>query len=169
MKKVLEVTLSKEEGLMASVSGAVQMMRATERGWVGNDHGGSSGRDLRERWAQAIHGAMCEFAWAKLQDVFPISSTEGISGRDPGDVAVRGTPWANGCLIVNKSEACSDTPYVLVCGHWPKFRFPGWMNASDVVEKRWWRPEERPPSFWVPQEALWPIRDLLGRTKEVAQ
>lgn len=156
----LSVTLSFEEGMAAVVQGAVQMMRAIQQGMVGRDHGGTSGRSMRERWAQAIHGQMCEHAAAKALDNYPVASVSGIRGDDPGGWAIRGTPWNDGCLIVNGSElpAMADSRFLLVTGHWPSFRVVGWISGAEVARDEWWRANERPPSWWVPQSALKPIQ-----------
>lgn len=159
------VTLSFEEGLAAVVQGAVQMMRATKNGQVGYDHGGRSGRSIRERWAQAIHGQMCEHAAAKVMDRYAIASVAGIHGDDPGGVAIRGTPWNDGSLIVNESEMPSKgrTTFVLVTGHWPQFNVVGWILGEDACRDEWWRENEKPPSWWVPQSELMEIETLTSR------
>ena len=160
------VKLSFEEGLSAATQGVVQMMRAKQNGWVGADHGGSSGRDERERWAQAIHGQLCEHAVAKALNLFPSASVDGIQHGDFGGIcAVRGTPWQNGHLIINGAEAdpYADTPFILVVGHWPDFRIAGWIYGREATFEKWWRPNERPPSWWVPQSALLNIENTLDK------
>lgn len=154
MKTIVDLTF--EEGLSAAVAGCTQMMRAVRTGKVGHDHGGSSGRDMRERWAQAIHGQMVEHAVSKAFNFYPNAGIDGIQGDDPGGFAIRGTPHENGHLIVNGSElpAMGEKRFVLVVGHWPTFRLAGWIKGSDVMREEWWRADERPPSWWVPQAAL---------------
>lgn len=162
------VTLSFEEGLAAATKGVVQMMRAVSQKRVGNDHGGASGRDMRERWAQAIHGQMCEEAWSKYRDVYPIASVAGIGSTDPGGVHVRGTPWDGGHLIVNGEEVAkyADDLFVLVVGHWPTLRVAGWLRCRDAARDEWWRPLERPASWWVPQDELRPMEDFRNASLE---
>jgi hypothetical protein len=157
------VTLSTEEGLAATVQGALQVMRATERGWVGNDHGGASGRDLRERWAQGIHGQMCEHVVAKALDRYAGASIDGINTADCGGYMVRGTPWETGCLVINRGDLLkhANTPFILVTGHWPRFTVRGWLYGYKAQVPEWWRPDERPASWWVPQSALWSLDVLL--------
>lgn len=156
------VKLSFEEGLLAAMQGCIQMMRAVQTNRVGHDHGGMSGRSQRERWAQAIHGQLCEHAVAKLLGVFPKASVSGIDENDPGGIAIRGTPWETGALIVNESElpAADSTPFVLVVGHWPQFRVVGWIYGREARVPKFWRPDERPASWWVPQSALRQITEL---------
>jgi hypothetical protein len=161
------IELSYEEGLVAAVQGIVQMMRAIRDGTVGCDHGGQSGRSLRERWAQAIQGQMAEHAISKFLDLYPVASKGGIHGDDPGGLAIRSTPWMNGHLIVNESELPeADTKkFVLVVGHWPTFGIVGWTYGRDAKRDEWWRPHERPASWWVPQSALYPV-DAMKSTSE---
>lgn len=150
------VDLSFEEGLSAGLQGLVQVMRAINAKKVGNDHGGKSGREIRERFAQGIMGQMAEHAVSKALDLYPVASAAGISGDDPGGLAIRSTPWPNGCLIVNESElpAGDEKRFVLVVGHWPKFTVVGWIFGREARRDEWWRPDERPASWWVPQSAL---------------
>ena len=153
------IELSFEEGLAAAVQGSVQMMRAIRDGTVGCDHGGKSGRELRERWAQAIQGQMAEHAISKALGAYPVASKDGIHGDDPGGWAIRSTPWRQGHLVVNESELpeADAKRFVLVVGHWPTFDIVGWMHGRDARRDEWWRPHERPASWWVPQSALQPL------------
>jgi hypothetical protein len=153
------VELSFEEGLCAAMQGCVQMMRTIREGSVGFDHGGKSGRSVRERWAQAIQGQMAEHAVSKAVDAYPAASKNGINGDDPAGLAIRSTPWANGHLVVNQSELpeADAKKFVLVVGHWPEFKIAGWIYGRDAKRDEWWRPEERPASWWVPQSALLPL------------
>lgn len=150
------VALTFDEGMSAAVAGCIQMMRAVHSGKVGHDHGGFSGRDMRERWAQAIHGQMVEHAVSKFFNCYPHAGIGGITGDDPAGFSIRGTPHKNGHLIVNGSELPekSEERFVLVVGHWPTFRIAGWIKGCDVMRNEWWRAHERPPSWWVPQDSL---------------
>ena len=162
--KTVEVRLSFEEGLAAATQGVTQMMRAIRSGKVGFDHGGASGRAVRERWAQAIQGQMAEHAYCKALGHYPFASVDGINGDDPGGVAIRSTPWSPSTahLIVNKDElpACEGKPFVLVCGHWPVFVVAGWILGRDAGRDEWYKPNERPPSWWVPAKNLLPMSEL---------
>lgn len=156
------VRLSREEGLAAAVKAAYQMMDTIEGGWIGRDHGGKSGRSMRERWAQGIHGQMCEEAFCKWISLFPTTSIKGIKDGDPGGYAIRGTPWSDGHLIINGAEVPKymNTPFVLVTGHWPEFQIVGWIMGAEAAQEKYWRADERPPSWWVPQSVLHPISEL---------
>ena len=156
------VRLSPDEGMAAAVVGATQMIRATARGWVGNDHGGKSGRAVRERWAQAIHGAMAELAAACALGRPWRSGVDGITGGDIGTIQVRATPWDDGHLIINEADVKKwpDAPFLLVTGHWPELRMVGWMLGADAAQPAWFRANERPPSYWVPQASLRPFEEL---------
>lgn len=156
------IRLSFEEGLAAAIQGSVQMMRAISTGTVGFDHGGVSGRDLRQRWAQAIQGQMAEHAISKALGIYPIASAAGVRGDDPGGWDIRSTPWQNGHLIINGIELpeMDNTRFILAVGHWPEFEIVGWIYGKDARRDEWWRGDERPPSWWVPQSALQPVEVL---------
>lgn len=160
----MNVTLTADEGMAAASAGCLQMMRAIAKGWVGNDHGGVSGRDLRERWAQAIHGALAEYAFCKAMDKCWTPSAAGITGQDATGWQVRATPWDGGHLILNKGEPekWGASRIALVTGHWPTFKVVGWIAAQDAAKPEWFRENERPASFWVPQSALRPMSEAAS-------
>ncbi len=157
-----EIELTFDEGMSAAMVGAVQMMRATRNGWVDSDHGGKSGRDLRERWAQSIHGAMAECALCKYLGRFWGAGVDGICGSDAYGIEVRSTPWDSGKLIICQKdiETHPGHPFVLVTGHWPRFTVRGWLLAHNAQNESWYRADERPPSYWVPQECLKTMESL---------
>jgi hypothetical protein len=159
---MVSVTLSYEEGLAAAVKSAHQMMLGIRKGWIGRDHGGRSGRSMGERWAHALHGQLCEEAFCKAMNLFSRASIEGISEGDPGGVEIRGTAVPGGHLIIPEDSVRKylNTPFVLVIGDWPDFRLIGWIYARDAQRQEWWRPHERPASYWVPQSSLNPIETL---------
>jgi len=156
------ISLSADEGLAVGSAAIMQMMRATQKGWVGSDHGGTSGRSIRERWAQAIHGMMAEFAACKFLGVCWTAGVSGIQGSDALGIEIRATPWENGKLIINESdvEKHPDHPFVLIVGHWPNFRLCGWITAQEAARDKWFKADERPPSFWVAQSDLHDMSDL---------
>lgn len=164
--KAIEIRLSLEEGLAAAMQGATQMMRAIRSGKVGFDHGGTSVRSMKERWAESIQGQMAEHAYCKAMGHYPFASADGINGDDPGGVAIRSTPWPPSIahLIVFRKElpACEDKPFVLVCGHWPDFVIAGWILGRDAARDEWCRKNETPSRWWVPAKDLLPMSELRG-------
>ena len=156
------IILSFDEGIAAATVGCVQMMRAIQKGWVGNDHGGASGRELRERWAQSIHGALAEYAVCKFLNVCWTPSIDGINRMDALGYQIRATPWADGHLVINggEPEKYAGQKFILITGHWPAFTVKGWIQAEESSRAEWWRANERPPSFWIPQRELLPIGAL---------
>lgn len=155
----MEIILNREEGLAAAERGADQQIGVYENSrW--HDHGSRSKRSLRLRWADSIHGAMAEAAVSKLLGL-PV--TPGKTGRITygdigGFIEVRATEWNSGHLIIYKSDPV-DVPFILVVGHYPKFRAAGFVINKDL-EDRWWRADKDPASWWVPQSALSPMGDL---------
>jgi hypothetical protein len=156
------VTLSYDEGLRAALGGCMQAMRVTEMDLLNHDHGGASGRDMHTAWAHAIQGHLAEMAICKLLGIFPTAGIDGIRGGDPGGYAMRGTVWTDGKLIVNGNElpALADTPFILATGHWPTFEVQGWLYGWEAMRDEWWRADQRPPGWWVPQHALHPLATL---------
>jgi len=155
----MEIILDREEGLAAAERGADQQIRTFEESRK-FDHGSRSNRSLRLRWADSIHGAMAETAVSKLLGL-PI--TPGKAGRITygdigGFIEVRATEWRSGHLIVYKSDPV-DVPFILVLGHYPKFRAVGFIINKDL-DDRWWRSDKDPASWWIPQSALSPMGDL---------
>ena len=154
-----EVILNREEGLAAAERGADQQISTFEEGrqW---DHGGRSKRSLRLRWADSIHGAMAEAAMSKLLDlpVTPGEKGKITYGDIGGFIEIRSTEWKNGNLIIYERDPV-DVPFILVVGHYPRFKAVGFVINNDIDDK-WWRSDKDPASWWIPQSALSPMRDF---------
>jgi hypothetical protein len=133
-----------------------QMMRKISRERHG-DHGGSSKRTMRDRWADSIHGMMGEIALARA---LGLPWTPGGIEVTRGDVAnkleVRATERLSGHLLIYPNEADASI-FVLMIGHYPQFRIAGSITAADAKQDQWWRSETDPPCWWVPQKALSPV------------
>jgi len=154
------IRLSPEECASAAVKGAIQVARAIDMELIGHDHGSCSGRDKKERWANGQHGFMGEEVFAKYINQYPRASVEGITGVDAGyNVQVRTTVWDDGCLIVNRAEIedYAGQQFVLITGHYLLFTIRGWLNCADAARPQWFKGDEDPASYWVPQANLHPM------------
>lgn len=153
------VRLTAEDAMCASAVATMQMLRKVAKD-RGGDHGATSGRGMRERWADGVHGAMAELA---LSRALHLEWTPGGMTVSHGDVAnkieVRATERATGHLLVYRADP-SDALFVLMIGHYPTFRVAGCMLASDAKNERWWRDAD-PGCFWVPQSALYDIDEYV--------
>ena len=142
------------EDVWCAVSVAtMQMLRkiAKERN---GDHGATSDRGMRQRWADGIHGAMAEIALARA---LHLEWTPGGKLVTHGDVAnrleVRATERENGHLLIYPNDA-DESLFVLMIGHYPVFRIAGCILAAAAKKTDWWHADADPACFWVPQSAL---------------
>lgn len=76
---------------------------------------------------------------------------------------IRATPRDNGALIVRDNDA-DDRWYVLVIADPPLFRIVGALQGGAAKRPEWLRnPGGRRPSWFVPQDAVPPLRDRSGK------
>lgn len=88
--------------------------------------------------------------------------------RVDGDVVVGGIPIEVkstdrplGSLPLKEDET-RNRPYVLTIVSGNVVRIVGWQMAQNCKQKKWWRADVRYPAYFVPQDALRPMR-LLKR------
>jgi hypothetical protein len=77
-----------------------------------------------------------------------------------GCVGVKWTVRGRGCLIVKPREL-DTVPQVLTVGEENPLRVVGWMMGWDAKRDWWWKTNTRDPAWFVPQECLHPIADLV--------
>jgi hypothetical protein len=120
-----------------------------------------------EDWSRNIEGAGAEMAFAKWAGVYygpPQTIDDGI---DVAGCQVKSTGFAGGALIIPQ-KARLDAPCVLVTGELPEYVIRGWFWPEQADEK-WLRSGKvGVPSFWIPQEALYPLADLKAWIRERA-
>jgi hypothetical protein len=113
-----------------------------------------------------VNGRAAEIAVAKLLGVFPgvFDLQQDSANRHDGDVAhheVRHTHLEHGRLIIRPRDP-DDRVYVLVVGTMPDLRIVGWIRGAEAKQQSWWMaPNERPGAYFVPQDALHDIADLI--------
>lgn len=117
-----------------------------------------------EQWFYNIVGACGEAAVAKALGLYwPAAINQGKSEADVGlNIQVRCLALPHYDLIVRDDDP-DHFAYVLCLGEPPTFSVPGWILGADAKHEKWWkdRGDRNKPCYWVPQESLRPIDELL--------
>ncbi len=142
------VELTPEEFLVGAVSGVYRRIRSHLRGK--RDRHGHSGFDV---WSMDIEGALAELAVAKLLGVY-WSGQQGVGTRDVLGYEIRQTSYADGHLILHKSDT-DDVRYLLVTGQLGTYDVRGYVYGHEGKREEFWSELQRGrPAFNVPQDAL---------------
>lgn len=119
-------------------------------------------------WQRDIEGGLAEKALAKHLNLYHHGAYVFRAADISGTVQVRGTPRADGCLLVHKPGrgANLDDPndaFVLVTGCDGTYTIRGWLPGHAAMLPEYWcdRGRNGRPAFFVPQAALQPIRTLV--------
>lgn len=86
------------------------------------------------------------------------------SGHDVSGLEVRSTRYRSGRLILHRDDS-DDLPFVLVraCDN-ALFEIVGWYWGRDGKKEQWWEDVGRNrPCFYVPNDLLRPMNDLIRR------
>jgi hypothetical protein len=149
----MRVRITAEDALCAVNVAALQMLRKVANGRAG-DHGGTSKRSMRIRWADTIHGMMGEIALAHALHMEWTPGGMHIKRGDvDSDIEVRATEHADGHLLIYPDDL-DDGTFVLMIGHYPLFDAVGWMTAREAKRPEWWREDADPPCWWVPKNEV---------------
>lgn len=154
----MRVALTTEEMIRFGSIGLGRCADSLERRRVGS-HGFDRNH---ERWQIDVEGCLTEAAAAKALGI-PYEPYDGID-TDIGDIGpglqVRGTKYAKGCLLIHPKDN-DDHRFILVTGIYGVYDVRGWIHARDGKDEKFWRAVgNRPPTFWVEQDALQPIETL---------
>src|SRR5215475_5272191 len=89
----------------------------------------------------------------KTRDLGPFEVRVNLS-RSYTDMVVRPRDF--------EKPGTDDTPFISVLSFAPVFECMGWILGEDIRQKDWFREGTpgRPPAWWVPANALLPIRTL---------
>ena len=149
----MNVTLDTEEMEFAALAGAMRRARALSVGL--NDRYGAVDVDP---WSIDIEGVAAELAVAKALGRYYVPALRvQTEGGDVGSYQVRHTHHQNGCLLIKDGDRDEDY-FILVIGHAPSLRVVGWLRAMHGRRPEWRREVRGRSAFFVPQEALSPIR-----------
>jgi hypothetical protein len=144
-----EVTLTFDEAMAAIIPAAVQIMRRVREG-RGSDHGGLSGRSIRDRWGDGINGYMGQLAACKASNMYwSIGGGEVSDGDVGGDMEVRTTHYSNGHLLIYKKDP-DDKRFIHVTGEWPNFKVYKPIKAGLCKLDEFWEASFKPPCWKVP-------------------
>lgn len=148
------VKLTLEEGQEATRRGCQRRLRALR---LGRQH--RHGYDGADNWTAHIEAVGSEMAVAKLLGRYYVDTADPDYGGDVGArLQVRHTTLPNGRLIVHPSDP-DDHFYVLVTGELPTYEVVGGLYARDCKREEWWTdPGTGRPAFFVPRDALKPLR-----------
>jgi hypothetical protein len=101
--------------------------------------------------------------------------SNGLEPDDPsegdieGGLEVRHTDRLDGCLIIHPKDS-DEHPFVLVVGEVRQMRIVGYLPGREGKKKRYWRVRGvRCPAYFVPQQVLRPIGDLILRGGDDAE
>lgn len=153
----MNVTLSWAEVFQGANAGVMRHLLNLKDG-NRHAHGYSGG----EGWELHITGALGELAFAKLTNRYwesVASDFRSLIG-DVGRHQVRTTARENGCLIVHERDP-DDAMFFLVIGTAPTFYVAGGIQGSAAKSEEWWRTDTGRPAFFVPQDALTPLEELI--------
>lgn len=147
---MLEVTLTREELLIAANAGAVRRIEGILR----------KRRDYfqqGDRWERDIVGAMAEMAVAKGRGSYWTGLGDHTVAADVGTRAqVRSSTRRDASLTIYPPDDDSQA-FVLVTCEIPVFRIVGWVWGREAKQEKFWRAFEnnRHGGAWmVPQAAL---------------
>lgn len=150
-----DVELEWYEGQSAGIVGLSRRMNALRQG-LKEPNGKPS------NWNDDIEGAMAEAAFAKAINKYWAPSIGTFKSLpDVHKFEIRHTRLLNGRLIVRDRDK-SDAVYVLVTGTFPKYKIVGGMSGLKAKQKKYlYGPNHRPPAYFVPQDQLMDINEIL--------
>lgn len=123
---------------------------------------------------QRRQGCAGEIAVARCLGVpwEPIIGAGDRAAPDVGGWHVRSTEYENGHLLLHDDSFCTPDPdedrYVLVIGRRPVLRLVGWCWGWEGKQEKFWRVDCRVPCYFVPQEALHPVRADIVESRHAA-
>ena len=154
----MRVTLEWFEVLLAATVGVRRQLEALRSG-----RPDCHGFDGATGWQVHIEGACGEMAFAKATGRYWSGSINTFkAGGDVGNIQVRTRSRDDYDLIVRDDDRDEDI-FVLVIGKAPTFRVVGWIQGAEAKRPSWRHVYgARPPAFFVPQAALFPISRSLA-------
>jgi hypothetical protein len=154
----MRITLTNGELLTAASIGVRRHVQAMVRNR--KDAFGCSDED---GWRCHIEGAAGEMAVAKALGVYWNGDVGPLAPLDVGPYQVRTASGDSYRLLLTDADRDGDI-FVLLTGVAPGFVIRGWIVARDGKRPEYIEDRGRGPRYFVPQSALRPIEELLGRT-----
>lgn len=154
----MDVKLEWYEYAMASEVGRMMQLSSVRQGLP--DAYGYSGAG----WSEHIEGACGELVVAKALNIYWAGGINIFKLPDvDNNIQVRTRSKHFYDLIVRQNDSDDDL-FVHVTGTCPNYKIHGYMQGRDAKREQWlFDHGNRPPAYFVPQEELVPIEDLLVR------
>lgn len=125
------------------------------------------GYNGEDGWTKHIEGACGEMVVAKLLGMYWDGSVNTFKRPDVGTIQVRTRSKSTYDLIVRPNDE-DDSIFVLVTGVAPSFEVVGFIRGGDAKQEAWSESYgDRPSAFFVPQESLMPIENLVKQRELV--
>lgn len=154
-KAVSVIRLSSSELITAATIGALRQITNLRDGRTA-----AYGSVEESPWQIHIEGACAEMAVAKAMNRFWSGALGALDADDVGPLQVRSTARRDGSLILH-AEDRDDRAFVLVTGQAPTYVLRGWIHAAHGKRKEFYRSDVRHPAYFVPQNALKPMEQLI--------
>lgn len=148
-------TFTDAEVMEAAFGGAFRRVTAIKLGRV-HRHA-YDGEDAGGTWTMDIEAFGAEKLVARHMSRYHGWQEETDEDGDVGVIQVRHTLRRDGCLIVHPDDS-DAAPFVLVVGSMPFQRIVGGIFGQRAKDPRFWRDDVRHPAFFIPQDALTPLR-----------
>lgn len=153
----MERTFTDAEVMEAAFGGSFRRLVAIKLGRV-HRHA-YDGADAGGTWTMDIEAFGAEMLVARYFGKYHGWQEETDEDGDVGVIQVRHTLRRDGCLIVHPDDR-DEAPFVLVVGSMPYQQIIGGIFGSRAKAKEWWRDDVRNPAYFVPQEALSPLKPI---------
>lgn len=148
------VTLTANQAFNAACGATMQMLRTVKLERT-SDHGGTSDRSQKERWADAFTGALYEQALSEITNQAWTPGGQQISTGDVGHkLESRGTHHRGGHLLLYKDKDKLSSLFALLIGEWPTYQCVGAIYGRDGCKPEYWNYDAKPPCWWIPQNKL---------------
>jgi hypothetical protein len=155
----VRIALTDEEMAMGAAAGCARLINALSKRRVGA-HGFNRNY---ERWQIDVEGVLTEAAAAKALNL-PYTPCVGELDTLLGDIGpnlqVRGTKYSSGSLLVHDKDQ-DDHIFILVTGIYGVYDIRGWIKAKDGKLKKLWKEYKNRGAYWVPQDRLKPMSELV--------
>lgn len=155
---MLEVSLTPSEMIVAASVGVLRRVTSLKNGITDRAYA-----QKRNPWQMDIEGACAEAACAKGLGIYWGAGINTFKAADIGGrLQVRSTQSRTNKLIIRDRDDDSDI-FVLLVGECPSYEMIGWI-AGREGKNPMWREDVNSigkPSFFVPQENLHPIDELM--------
>ena len=154
----MKIRLTWREVALAAQAAVMRRINAEAKNWEHRNTGSREGM----AWDHEIIGAIAELAACKAMGVYWSSALD-PGAPDTRKCEIRATAYHNGQLILRASDR-SDLPYVLaVVSRLPEVILAGWIwPEHGKLPEFWAEKANRPGCWWVPQNALRPMAEIIS-------